>query len=118
MPATATLPTTLTGQTIRWTFEDGPTAGGTYEHTFDADGSVSFSKLDGEKKGETKGKPTRVKKYASFAVAPAVQLVSYLSPESGYTLTVAMNFETNRICGFASNDKEWHPVSGSMEVVK
>lgn len=118
MPATATAPTTLAGQTIRWKFEDSPTAGGSYEHTFNEDGSVSFSTLDGEKKGETKGKPTRVKKYASFAVAPEVQMVSYLSPESGYTLTVAMNFETQRIYGFASNEKEWHPVSGTMEVVK
>jgi len=114
MPATATAPTPLTGQTIRWKFEDSPTGKGTYEHTFDADGSVSFSMLDGEKSG----KPTRVEKYASFAVAPAVQLVSYLSPESGYTLTVAMNFETKRIYGFASNEKEWHPVSGTMEIVK
>jgi hypothetical protein len=114
MPATATAPTTLAGQTIRWKFEDGPTAGGSYEHTFHEDGSVSFSMLDGEKKG----KPTRVEKYASFAVAPGVQMVSYLSPESGYTLTVAMNFETKRIYGFASNEKEWHPVSGTMEVVK
>ena len=118
MPTTATAPSTLAGQTIRWKFEDSPTAGGIYEHTFDADGSVSFSMLDGEKKGEKKGTPTRVKKYAAFAVAPSVQLVSYLSPESGYTLTVAMNFETKRIYGFASNEKEWHPVSGTMEVVK
>jgi hypothetical protein len=51
-------------------------------------------------------------------VAPGVQMVSYLSPESGYTLTVAMNFETKRIYGFASNEKEWHPVSGTMEAVK
>jgi hypothetical protein len=115
---TATAPTSLAGQTLRWKFEDSPTGKGTYEHTFDADGSVSFSMLDGETKGEKKGKPTRVKKYASFAVAPAVQMVSYLSPESGYTLTVAMNFETHRIYGFASNEKEWHPLSGTMEVVK
>jgi len=114
MPATATESNTLTGQTIRWKFEDSPTAGGSYEHTFNEDGSVSFSML----KGEKAGKPTRVDKYASFAVAPEVQMVSYLSPESGYTLTVAMNFETERIYGFASNEKEWHPVSGTMEIVK
>src|ERR1700712_5125950 len=68
MPATATAPTSLAGQTLRWKFEDSPTGKGTYEHTFDADGSVSFSMLDGETKGEKKGKPTRVKKYAAFAV--------------------------------------------------
>jgi hypothetical protein len=111
MPATAT---SLSGQTIRWKFEDGgPTGGGTYEHKFEPDGSVSFWKLE----GNTKGKPTREKKYASFEVGPDVQLVSYLG-ESGYTLTVAMNNETGRLYGFASNDKEWYPVSGSFEVVK
>ena len=54
--------TSLSGQTIRWKFEEGPTAGGTYEHTFDPDGSVSFRKLD----GAAEGKPTRVKKYGSL----------------------------------------------------
>lgn len=67
--------------------------------------------------GGAGGKSTREKKYASFEVAPEVHLVSYLA-ESGYTLTVAMNFETGRIYGFASNDKEWHPVSGRLEIVK
>jgi hypothetical protein len=104
----------LSGRTLRWTFEDGPTAGGTYEHTFAEDGSVSFRKVDGGKEG----KPTREKKYAAFEVAPEVQLVSYLAEESGYTLTVAMNFATGRLYGFASNDKEWHPVSGTLEVVE
>jgi hypothetical protein len=106
--------TSLSGQIIKWKFEEGPTAGGTYEHVFNADGSVSFRKLD----GAAEGKPTRVKKYGSFEVAPAVHLMSYLAEESGYTLTIAMNFETGRLYGFASNDKEWHPVSGTLEVVK
>lgn len=110
MPATTT---SISGRTFRWTFEEGPTAGGTYEHTFGEDGSVSFRKLDGASEG---GKPKREKKYASYEVAPEVHLVSYLS-DSGYTLTVAMNLETGRLYGFASNDKEWHPVSGRLEIV-
>jgi hypothetical protein len=112
VPATTT---SLSGRTFRWTFEEGPTAGGTYEHTFEEDGSVAFRKLGST--GDKEGKPTREKKYASFEVAPEVLLVSYLA-ESGYTLTVAMNFETGRIYGFASNDKEWHPVSGRLEIVE
>lgn len=111
MPATAT---GLSGRTFKWTFEEGPTAGGSYEHTFEPDGSVSFRKVDGASK---EGKATREKKYASFEVAPEVHLVSYLAAESGYTLTVAMNFETGRIYGFASNEKEWHPVSGKLEEI-
>ncbi|HEX3552070.1 MAG TPA: MoaF N-terminal domain-containing protein [Thermoanaerobaculia bacterium] len=106
--------TSLADRTFRWKFEEGPTAGGMYEHTFEADGSVVFRKVEG---GTASGKGTREKKYASFEVAPNVQLVSYLA-ESGYTLTVALNFDTGRLYGFASNDKEWHPVSGTLEVVK
>jgi RimJ/RimL family protein N-acetyltransferase len=104
----------LAGRTFKWTFNEGPTAGGTYEHTFEADGSVSFRKVE-DTGGE--GKPTREKKYASFEVAPDVHLVSYLGA-SGYTLTVAMNLQTGRLYGFASNDKEWYPVSGTSESVK
>lgn len=117
MPTTATPETKtspLSGRVLRWKFEEGPTAGGTYEHTFNADGSVEFRKLDGAKEG----KPTREPRYGSFEVAPKVQVVSYLAKESGYTLTVAMNFETGKLYGFASNEKEWYPVSGTLEVVK
>jgi hypothetical protein len=114
MPETTTS-TSLAGRTLRWKFDDGPTAGSTYEHTFDKNGSVTFRKVEG---GTASGKGTREKKYGSFEVAPEVQLVSYLAGESGYTLTVALNFDTGRLYGFASNDKEWHPVSGTFEAVK
>ena len=102
---------TLAGRTLKWKFEEGPTKGSTYEHTFHPDGSVEFRKLD----GEGKGKPTREKKYGEFEVAPEVRLVSYLGA-SGYTLTVALNFRTGTLYGFASNDKEWYPVSGKLEI--
>jgi hypothetical protein len=105
---------TLAGRTFKWTFTEGPTAGGTYEHTFDSDGSVSFRKVED---GGATGKGTRAD-YASFEVAPDVHLVSYLGKESGYTLTVAMNLATKRLYGFASNDKEWYPVSGTLDIVK
>ena len=110
MPETSTA---LSGKSFNWKFTEGPTAGSTYEHTFAPDGSVSFRKADGEEKG----KPTHEKKYASFEVAPGIHLVSYLA-ESGYTLTVAMNLETGKLYGFASNEKEWQPVSGTVEAVE
>jgi len=105
----------LAGRTLRWTIDEGPTAGSTYEHTFEQDGSVTFRKVES---GAAGGKGTRVKKYGSFEVAPEVQLLSYLAGESGYTLTVALNFDSGKLYGFASNDKEWHPVSGTFEAVK
>jgi hypothetical protein len=103
----------LSGRTIRFKFAEGPTAGATYEHTFETDGSVLFRKLDGAAKGNL----TREKKYGSFEVAPGIHLVSYLG-ESGYTLTVALNLNTERLYGFASNNKEWYLVSGTLEVVQ
>ena len=99
---------TLTGRKFLWTFTEGPTSGKTYEHTFADDGSVSF--------GTPGGKPTRVDRYGAYEVSPDVTLVSYLAPESGYTLTVAMNAADGKLYGFASNDKEWYPVSGTFEV--
>ena len=100
----------LAGLTVRWRFDEGPTAGSTYEHTFHDDGSVEFRRVDGSREST----PTREKRYGAFEVAPDVQLVSYLGA-SGYTLTVAMNLASGRLFGFASNEKEWYPVSGAVE---
>jgi hypothetical protein len=36
--------------------------------------------------------------------------------DSGYTLTLALNFRTGRMVGFASNEKSWYPVKGTFEV--
>ena len=116
MPETATAhPPSLSGRTLRWTFDDGPTAGGTYEHTFEPDGTVAYRKLEGAAEG---GKPTGGNRYAAFEVSKGVHLVSYRAQESGYTLTVALNFDTGRLYGFASNSDTWVPVTGSLEVVK
>jgi hypothetical protein len=49
-------------------------------------------------------------------VAPATHLVSYLS-DSGYTLTVALNLDTRRCFGVASNEKDWYPISGTVRDV-
>src|SRR5512146_3441782 len=108
----------LAGTTLRWTFDQGPTAGTIYEHQFRPDGTVVWRDVgrgagaesgDGSEEDAVPGRP-----YASFEVAPATHLVSYLS-ESGYTLTVALNFETGRCFGIASNAAEWYPLTGTLE---
>ena len=115
----------LHGKTFTWKFADGPTAGKAYEHTFSADGTVVFREAAGGGPAKpTPGKPSQGEpapdkpvpktKYASFVVAPRAHLVSYLS-SSGYTLTTCMNLDTKRLHGFASNDKEWHPLTGTLE---
>jgi len=128
----------LAGRTIRWTFDDGPTAGTTYEHTFSPDGTVTWRDVSAKKApakpaeaksgdgnsgngrsadGNSKdGKDPEGVPYASFEVAPDVHLVSYLS-DSGYTLTVTVNLGTLQCSGVASNEEEWYPSTGRVEVV-
>ena len=117
----------LANRTIRWTFDDGPTAGRTYEHTFFPDGTVTWRDVKDEErsKGSVSNKkpadshgdkPSGVP-YASFEVAPDVHLVSYLS-DSGYTLTVTLNLETLQCSGVASNAEEWYPSTGTVELIR
>ena len=110
-------PSPLAGRTFRWTFNDGPTAGKTYEHVFNTDGTVVFKEANGAPQATPTGEAAPGARYASYQIAPNMHLVSYLSSH-GYTLTVAMNLDNKQLHGFASNDKEWHPLQGTVEVVK
>jgi len=103
----------LRGKTLRWTFTDGPVAGILFEHTFHDDGSVVWRILEGQGKGASK----QEKHYATMRVSEDVIAVSYLAA-SGHTLTVVLNFATGRVFGFASNNTEWDPVTGTFEVVQ
>jgi len=109
----------LAGRTVRWRFDDGPTAGTVYEHTFRSDGTVSWRAVGAKTKGAGRtGEPKEASapKYASFQIGPQTHLVSYLA-QSGYTLTVAVNLRTKKCWGVASNEKEWYPVTGELEPV-
>lgn len=111
--ANPTSPESLKGKTLRWSFTDGPTAGMTFEHSFNQDGSVTW-RMEGKEGKE--GKPTRVDNCAAVKVDDSVFAVSYLG-ESGYTLTVVLNFRSGEAIAFGSNDKEWSQQKGSFEVV-
>jgi hypothetical protein len=113
----------IRGKTVRFSFHEGPTKGASYDHLFHDDGTVSWSDASSTKRGETTGPgsseakkepPTR---YGSFQVTDDVYVVSYLS-KSGYTLTLALNFETDELFGFASNDQHWYPVRGIFEIIE
>ena len=106
----------LAGRTFRWTFDGGPTAGKTYEHVFNADGTVVFKEVGGAAQPGAAGTAGGVK-YAAFEITPQIYLVSYLSTH-GYTLTVAMNRASKKLHGFASNEKEWYPLEGTVEEVR
>jgi hypothetical protein len=103
----------LIGRTVRWTFEDGPVAGKTYEHTFNADGSVVYRSIE----GANPGKITREMKCAVDSVGGDVVVISYLAA-SGYTLTVILDFRDHRMVGFASNEKEWYRQQGTFELCR
>lgn len=104
----------LHGKTIRFSFSEGPTKGVSYDHVFADDGMVTFRDAAKSERKEP-AMPETPTKYASFEVADDIALVSYLSP-NGYTLTVALNFETEELFGFASNHEHWYPVRGTFEV--
>jgi hypothetical protein len=104
--------TSLSGKTIRWTFVDGPTAGATFEHTLNPDGSIVWRAVDGAFQGASR----REKLYGAVKISEETWAVSYLA-ESGHTLTVVLNFADHRAVGFASNDKTWHQLSGTFDVV-
>lgn len=118
------------GKTIRWTYEDGPMAGKSFEHTFGSDGTVTWRETGGNQKTNTPppsngkqkqqtGKPGSEAK-AKYQVAPInddVCAVSYLS-DSGYTLTSVLDFESGTVVSFASNEKELVPQRGMFEVAE
>ena len=103
----------LRGKTLRWTFTDGPAAGILFEHTFHDDGSVVWRILEGQGKGAS----AQEKRYATMRVSEDVITVSYLAA-SGHTLTVVLNLASGRMFGFASNNTEWYPLTGTFEAVQ
>ena len=110
------------GKTIRFIWTDGPTKGKTHEHSFHDDGTVEWrdanatSSAGSNAASKSDTKPERVE-YGAERVSDDVTLVSYLA-DSGYTLTVALNFDDGTITGFASGAKEWYPVRGTFEVAE
>jgi hypothetical protein len=105
--------TSLSGKTIRWMFVDGPTAGATFEHTLNPDGSIVWRAVDGPYKGASR----REKLYGAVRINDRTWAVSYLA-ESGHTLTVVLDFADHRATGFASDEKTWSQLSGTFDVVE
>jgi hypothetical protein len=98
------------GATIRWTFE-GAMSGKTFEHTFGKDGTITYRMLGGNSDSATEAKHSEIAQ-----VSDDVWAISYLG-SAGYTLTVVLDFETNSLISFASNEKELSQQKGTFEVV-
>lgn len=102
-------PLSLAGKTQQWKFSEGPAKGTTYEHTFNADGTVSFRDVKDVPKPGSKA----TTKYVSYEVGPGMHLVSYLG-DSGYTLTVLVDTNKKKLYSVASSSKEWFPATGEL----
>ena len=99
----------LRGATVRWMFVEPPVAGMKFEHTFREDGTLVWRVLEGPGKGAS-GEEQR---YATVKIADGVHAVSYLAA-SGHTLSVVVDFNTGRVVAFGSDNKEWHPLTGTL----
>jgi hypothetical protein len=87
----------VAGRTLRWTFEDGPTAGKTFQHAFGDDGTVRYGMADGASSGKAR--------YQFARVGDRVGVVTYLGT-AGYTLTSVLDFEHGTVVAVASNESE------------
>ncbi len=117
----------IRGKTIRWTYDDGPMKGKTFEHRFAEDGTVTWKEAGGAApapKPPTNGSTKKGKasedskaKYEAIPINDDVYAVSYLAG-SGYTLTSILDFDSGTVVGFASNEKDLGPLRGKFEVAE
>jgi hypothetical protein len=109
----------IRGRTIRFTFNDGPMATKTFEHTFDASGTVRYRMVDtatssgnsSDGKNATKAPDP---KYEIATVREDVGAVSYVG-SGGYTLTTVLDFKTKKLVAFSSNEKGVSVQHGTFE---
>ena len=102
----------ISGKTIRWSYEDGPTKGMKFEHVFALDGTVTYTSVGQASAGAGEGERP---KYEVAPVGADVWAVAYLA-RSGWTLTSVLDFGTHGIVSVASNEKELFVQRGTFEV--
>ncbi|HJU43836.1 MAG TPA: hypothetical protein VJ691_13505 [Vicinamibacterales bacterium] len=100
----------VTGHTLRFSFQDGPMAGRSFDHTFSRNGGVMFREVD----GDGSAKSGTADQYEVASLGHDVHAVSYLSG-SGNTLTVVLDFKTRKLVAFASNEKSLMKQHGTFE---
>jgi hypothetical protein len=107
----------ITGKTLRWTYSDGPTAGKVFEHTFGTDGRVTYRMVDGGevKTGATQATAKAPVHYDVERITDDVYAVSYLAPDSGYTLTSVLDAKAGTIVSFASNETKMLVQHGTFD---
>lgn len=116
----------ISGKIYRFHWTEGPTKGQVHEHLFHKDGTVEWHGLpaEGDRSGTAERVPAKAPNapkaerppYLAADVGEDVALVSYRSPDSGFTLTVALNFFDESVTGVASSQDSWVPVKGTFEI--
>jgi len=99
----------IRGRTLRFTFNDGPMATKTFEHIFDASGTVKYRMVDsatssGNSTGGNETTKATDSKYEIATLREDVGAVSYVG-SGGYTLTTVLDFKTKKLVAFSSNEK-------------
>ena len=109
----------LRGKTLRFTFDDGPMAGKTYDHAFGTDGIVTWTDASsgGVRGANAAPDPESTARYEFERVNADVYVVTYLS-KAGYTLTSVVDTRTGKLVGFASNEKSLSVHHGTAEAPK
>ena len=85
-------------------------AGKSFDHTFSRNGGVTFREVGGDPKA-IRGSADQ---YQVASLGQDVHVVSYLSG-SGHTLTVVMDFKTQKLVAFASDEKSLTLQHGTFE---
>lgn len=93
----------IRGKTLRWSYDDGPVAGRTFEHVFGTDGRVVWRQVETEQDAPATGAEPGAQ-YEAARMSDDIHVVSYLA-SSGWTLTTVVDFKARRIVSFASNEK-------------
>lgn len=100
----------VTGHTLRLTFQDGPMAGKSFDHTFSRNGGVTFREVGSDPQA-IRGSADQ---YQVASLGHDVHAVSYLTG-SGHTLTVVLDFKSQKLVAFASNEKSLIMQHGTFE---
>ena len=100
----------IVGRHLMWTFDNGQMKGKTFEHTFDADGTVHF-------RCTTDSKMTGSAKYEIGRLNDNVYVISY-RVDGGFTLTTVLDLKTGTLVSMSSNDKQLDKQTGTFEMAK
>jgi hypothetical protein len=102
----------IRGSTIRWSYDDGPMSGKTFEHVFAPDGMVTWREI-----GDNGGGKEPSAHYEVAKITADVYAVAYLA-DSGFTLTTILDFDEGTAVSFASNERQLFVQRGSFEPMK